>query len=115
MNRFNFWPALVASTRNPLVTDLWYTMGGFKDCRPKTKTQNFALVGAFFWISKLSKLGKWSIAYWALDARIFKKDENEATRAKLHGPVLGQNFPKPAIVQGAQKMSQLEESNFHLT
>ena len=32
-----------------------------------------------------------------------KKNENtKATGAKIHAPVLGQNFPKPAIVLGLQ-------------
>ena len=29
---------------------------------------------------------------------VWKKNENKATGTKIHAPVLGQNFPKPAIV-----------------
>ena len=29
---------------------------------------------------------------------VLKKKESKATGAKIHAPVLGQNFPKPAIV-----------------
>ena len=39
-------------------------------------------------------------SFLALGARMFrKKNENDATRAKIRAPVLGQNFPKPAIVR----------------
>ena len=41
----------------------------------------------------------------------WKKNKNEATRAKIHALVLGQNFPKPAIVRRRQQQAGVTTSS----
>ena len=74
-------------------------MAGFEASCPKTQAWILAhVVAILFQFQKFQNMVHDPQFYEPCKQDYLKKNENEATRAKIHAPVLGQNFPKPAIV-----------------
>ena len=74
-------------------------MAGFEASCPKTQAWILAhVVAILFQFQKFQNMVHDPQFYEPCKQDYLKKNENEATRAKIHASVLEQNFQKPALV-----------------